>query len=131
MNTVTKPDNRKFRHRAKKQGQRDQHYMIHNVYRYEAYFKDSAAALQLFSTVPFLNGGLFECLDKPDPDHPKRMLRIDSFSDRADNPLQVPDFLFFSDEHEIDLNDIYGTRRKRYKVRGLINILDSYKIYHR
>jgi hypothetical protein len=39
----------------------------------------------------------------------------------------VPDDLFFGDEQEVDLNDIYGTGGKRYTVRGLINILDSYK----
>jgi adenine-specific DNA-methyltransferase len=43
MNTPAKPDNRKFRHRAKERGQRDQHYMIHNLYRYEDYFKDPAS----------------------------------------------------------------------------------------
>ncbi|MBC8228497.1 Eco57I restriction-modification methylase domain-containing protein, partial [bacterium] len=39
----------------------------------------------------------------------------------------VPDFLFFADERNIDLNKTYGTRNKRYKVRGILNILDSYK----
>ena len=39
----------------------------------------------------------------------------------------MPDFLFFSDELEVDLNEIFGTRNKKYKVKGLINLLDSYK----
>ena len=131
MNTPDTPDNRKFRHTtasgAGRSGSRDQHYMIHNVYRYARYFKDPQAALALFATIPFLNGGLFECLDKQDPDNPKQVLRIDGFSDRADNPLRVPDALFFGDEQEVDLNAIYGTSGKRYKVRGLIDILSSYK----
>ncbi len=126
MNTPTRPDNRKFRHTSKSGG-RDPHYMIHNVYRYERYFKAPAAALSLFSPIPFLNGGLFECLDKEDPVPPQPLLRIDGFSDRADNPLTVPDALFFDDEREVDLNHIYGTSGKRYKVRGLIEILSSYK----
>ena len=35
--------------------------------------------------------------------------------------------LFFSDERTVDLNAAYGTRGKRHKVRGLIDILSSYK----
>ncbi len=107
---------------------RDAHFMVHNVYRYERYFQHPDRALDLFSTIPFLNGGLFECLDRPDPANDKRTIRVDGFSDRADNPLAVPDRLFFDpEEHEVDLNEVYGTAGKRYKVRGLIDIFNSYK----
>jgi adenine-specific DNA-methyltransferase len=122
MNTAQKPDNRKFR--GKSAGGRDQHYGIANVYRYEALFGDRTQALALFDTVPFLNGGLFECLDNTEVKPP---LRVDGFSDRPDNPLYVPNALFFSDEQAIDLNSVYRTKNKKYKVRGLINILDRYK----
>ncbi len=97
-------------------------YGIHNVYRYERYFTDPAAALALFARIPFLNGGLFECLDRP-----AEGVRVDGFSDRADNPLRVPDELFFGREQTADLNDFYGTTGKQYKVRGLIDILNHYK----
>jgi adenine-specific DNA-methyltransferase len=126
MNTPQKPDNRKFRGKGKTG--RDSHYMVHNVYRYEHLFKQRDEALKLFETVPFLNGGLFECLDQPDKDNPKKMVRVDGFSDRDDNPLSVPNYLFFSEEEqEIDLNDIYGTKNKRSKVTGLISIFNRYK----
>ena len=127
LNTEMEPDNRKFRHRAKQSGGRDQHYMVHSLYRYERYFKHPKEALNFFKEIPFLNGGLFECLDKPDKDNSKKILRVDGFSDRNDNPLHVPNFLFFSDEQSVDLNMAYGTKGKRYKVRGLIDILDHYK----
>ena len=127
MNTPDQPENRKFRNKAKHDGQRDQHYMIHNVYRYRDYFKKPDEVLQLFASVPFLNGGLFECLDKLDEANPAKVVRVDGFSDRVDNPLLVPDFLFFSEEREVDLNAVYGTRNKRYKVRGLIDTLYRYK----
>jgi adenine-specific DNA-methyltransferase len=128
MNTPSKPDNRKFRNKAKQAGGRDQNYMVHNVYRYEDYFHDSPAILRLFDNIPFLNGGLFECLDKPDQDQPKQIVRIDGFSERQDNRLNIPNCLFFSEsEQQIDLNDVYGTKNKRYTVRGLINIFHSYK----
>jgi len=127
MNTPGKPRNRMFRSRSKQPGGRDQHYMIHNVYRYEDFFQNPEEVLHLFSSIPFLNGGLFECLDRPDKDDPEKIIRVDGFSDHPKNELSVPDFLFFSDQKDVDLNDFYGTQNKRYKVRGLIDILSSYK----
>jgi adenine-specific DNA-methyltransferase len=125
MNTPEKPENRKFRHKGKT---RDQHYMVHNLYRYEALFKQPEEALKLFEQVPFLNGGLFECLDHADPNNSKQTIRVDGFSDRPDNPLSVPNYLFFCEsKKQIDLNEIYGTKNKKYEVRGLINIFNSYK----
>ncbi|RJQ38143.1 MAG: hypothetical protein C4550_07155 [Nitrospiraceae bacterium] len=136
-----KPGSRKFR--GKRQEGRDQHYMIHNVFRYEDYFTSPQDTLKnYFENIPFLNGGLFECLDKEivgatgsvaqsgrgtASPLQKQKIRIDGFSDRKDNPLKVPDYLFFSSEQAVDLNEIYGTKNKTYKVRGLIDILDSYK----
>ncbi|MBP1467705.1 Eco57I restriction-modification methylase domain-containing protein [Candidatus Chloroploca sp. M-50] len=119
MNTAQRPDNRKFR------GAGRQHYNITNLYRYRALFRDPGAALQLFGSIPFLNGGLFECLDKPGADG--SVMRIDGFSDRNDVPLDVPNELFFGAEHEVDLNASYGTRGKRYQATGLITILQRYK----
>ena len=121
MNTPEKPNNRKFR------GEGRQHYNITSLYRYKRYFRDSDAALCLFETIPFLNGGLFECLDKPDPNDAKTILRVDGFSDRDDNPLSVPNELFFSEPQAVNLNAVYGTKNSRYTVRGLIHILNRYK----
>ena len=120
MNTPEKPNNRKFR------GKGRQHYNITSFYRYREDFTDSDEALRQFEKIPFLNGGLFECLDKKD-DESDKILRVDGFSDRKDNQLSVPNFLFFSDEIDVDLNAAYGTKNKRYKVRGLIEILRRYK----
>ncbi len=130
MNTPEKPDIRKFR------GEGRQHYNITSLYRYKRYFRDPDAALRLFETIPFLNGGLFECLDKPDPvpvgasssSRPNgKILRIDGFSDREDNPLHVPNELFFSGPQAVNLNAVYDTKNSRYTVRGLIHILNRYK----
>ena len=121
MNTPEKPDTRKFR------GDGRQHYNITSLYRYKRYFKDPDAALRLFESIPFLNGGLFECLDKPDPDNAKTILRVDGFSDRDDNLLSVPNALFFSEPQAVNLNAVYGTKNSQYTVRGLIHILNRYK----
>ncbi|MGK5094462.1 hypothetical protein WDW89_20905, partial [Deltaproteobacteria bacterium TL4] len=57
---------------------------------------------------------------------------IDGFSDNLVKPhfLIVPDYLFFGNDEEIDLSGEYGNNDKKYKqaeVKGLINILKSYK----
>jgi adenine-specific DNA-methyltransferase len=111
-----------------------QHHNITNLMRYEASFRDPADFVALMdAVVPFMNGGLFECLDKPHPTLKGRqggevILHEDGFSDRTDNKLQVPDFLFFGESQEIDLSDVYGdTKRKKETVRGIIPILENYK----
>ena len=115
---------RRFRGRNGGKG-RDSHYGIPNVLRYDRSFRDTVQALSLFAPIPFLNGGLFECLDRT-PQNAPRVL-VDGFSDRDDNPLRVPNFLFFSDLQDVDLNAVYGTSGKTSKVRGLLTILHSYK----
>jgi len=107
------------------------HYFIHNLFRYETEFYEPQQTLEkYFDPIPFLNGGLFECLDKiVETDDDKQALRIDGFSDRADNVIKVPDELFFTEgERVIDLSEVYGSAKKnKEKVRGLIDILNRYK----
>lgn len=103
-------------------------YMIHTLYRYKSMFTNPDAALKLFSSVPFLNGGLFECLDRErDEAQNTPEVRVDGFSDRPNNRANLPNALFFARPARADLNAAYGTRGKRYEVRGLLNILSSYK----
>jgi adenine-specific DNA-methyltransferase len=98
------------------------------LYRYKKYFKNPEKFLTLMnSVVPFLNGGLFECLDEK-----SKKKYVDGFSDHMakGERLIVPDYLFFGLEEETDLSDIVGIKDKKYKqaaVKGLINILKSYK----
>ncbi len=103
---------------------------VQSYLRYQRFFKDEEVGLSLFQDIPFLNGGLFENLDKAYNDK-KTEIRIDCFSNRADNEtrLSVPDFLFFGEKDEIivDLNAAYGTKDKVYKVRPLISLLNRYK----
>lgn len=105
------------------------HRGVDYLMRYEKYFKNPQAFLDIVnSTVPFLNGGLFECLDEK----VDKNLYIDGFSDQMTKGEQliVPDFLFFGLDEEVDLSQDYGLKGKKYKkaaVKGLINILKSYK----
>ncbi|WP_054532991.1 Eco57I restriction-modification methylase domain-containing protein [Herpetosiphon geysericola] len=102
-----------------------QHFNITSLYRYQHLLADPNQLIALLADVPFLNGGLFECLDKKNDQG--NVERVDGFSDRADNPLYVPDHLFWAEPQAADLNQAYGTKNKRYSVRGLIDILSSYK----
>lgn len=96
--------------------------------RYKSYFKNPDKFLEMMNkNVPFLNGGLFECLD----DKPNKIY-IDGFSDglAKGEKLIVPDYLFFGIEEKVDLSTDYGVKNKGAKeaaVKGLINILKSYK----
>ena len=76
--------------------------------------------------VPFLNGGLFDCLDDKD-----KGIYIDAFTDRKviSDQLVIPDFLFFGDEvgKNIDLSEWYGDKKKkRVSALGIIDILKRY-----
>ena len=38
--------------------------MNHGIYRYEKMFYHQEDMLEIFKDIPFLNGGLFDCLDQ-------------------------------------------------------------------
>lgn len=114
------------------------HMNVTNLMRYKDYFKENGAEefVQLMeSVVPFMNGGLFECLDKPHPTVKGKqggdlIIHEDGFSDRPDNVLQVPDYLFFDVDEEVDISDDIGSKNKIYKqakTKGLLELLKSYK----
>ncbi|HQI03644.1 MAG TPA: TaqI-like C-terminal specificity domain-containing protein [bacterium] len=101
-------------------------YGVKTLWRYGSLFKISKLeAEKLFKDIPFLNGGLFDCLDKENEKN--RTIYVDGFSRNPGKQAFVPDYLFFGEETEVDLNEIYGTKNKTYSAEGLINILNSYK----
>ena len=107
-------------------GGRNSRYMVHNTFRYQDYFQQPDRVIEdYFADIPFLNGGLFECLDRRDENEPE--VRIDGFSNNPKNPLSVPNELFFGELQDVDLNADFGTSRKKYQVRGLVEIFKSYK----
>ena len=79
-----------------------------SLYRYKDQMLDPDQLLGLFSQTPFINGGLFDCLDSFKA--PKNGgYRIDCFSDVDYKKLSLPNRLFFD------------------KDRGLIRLLEHYK----
>jgi adenine-specific DNA-methyltransferase len=116
---------RRFRKDAVFQGKNDD-FNIKNVYRYASFFKKPQDAFDLFQKIPFLNGGLFECLDD---DRLGAKGVTDGFSDNPKRQAKVPTFLFFQQKpmEVTELNEEYGTKGKKYKVRGILSILNDYK----
>jgi adenine-specific DNA-methyltransferase len=92
---------------------------VKSLYRYEDKLLISKEeVLKLFLDIPFINGGLFDCLDKD-------KVYIDGFSRNEKKQAKISDELFFSSEEKtVDLSN-YGLN-KNAKVRGLIDILNSY-----
>ena len=126
-----------------------EHYLVPNIYRFAEQFKNPDQALhELFGAVPFLNGGLFECLDREltEPDLKRDatlrkvateekarsrtylVLRADGFSRRADSQARVPNRIFFGST-QADLSGALGdTKRSRgIEVKGLLDIFANYK----
>ncbi|MDI1247848.1 MAG: Eco57I restriction-modification methylase domain-containing protein [Lacunisphaera sp.] len=125
-------DQRGFREKARKSGEYDKNYGVTNLWRYETAFRDPVAWLKLAGRVPFLNGGLFDCLDDKSGKKKDNSI-LDGFSDREDFGCHLPNDLFFGPERNVDLSRDYGeedkrtARSKKAKVRGLIEILSRYK----
>jgi len=92
---------------------------VKSLYRYEDKFLiPPEEVLELFEDIPFINGGLFDCLDKD-------KVYIDGFSRNSTKQAKLPDYLFFHEvEESVDLSH-YGLI-KNAKVRGLIDIFKSY-----
>jgi len=97
-------------------------FMVHNKRRYKSQFLKPDDAAALFASIPFLNGGLFECLDKSQTN------RYDGFSERRDNPLKVPNQLFWGEEKRVDLKDEYGSQNAVVKtIKPLLQLFAAYK----
>jgi hypothetical protein len=91
------------------------------------------------SRLPFLNGGLFDCLDEELDESDsragratiegrgrKRVLRVDCFSENPARQPRLPNRVFFGGQAAADLSHYYGKPTRR-SVKGLIDLFDSYK----
>lgn len=128
LNTPMKKDNndsRIFIEDAPKRDYFNDGYLEQGYYRYKRFIKDTKLFLEQLENVPFLNGGLFECLDKKIDG---KEIRVDCFSDNPKNEtrLKVPDKIFFLEEEiEVDLSKYFENNGNK-KVTGLLSILKKY-----
>ena len=79
-----------------------------SCYRYKKQMDNPDKLLSLFAQTPFINGGLFDCLDTFKATGPESY-RIDCFSDNQYHKLSIPNRLFF------------------HAQQGLIPLLEHYK----
>jgi adenine-specific DNA-methyltransferase len=126
-----KIEERKFA-RFDKDGDRkinEKEYGVKNLFRYPDLFNISEKEVMLlFNDVPFLNGGLFDCLDKPNDEN--HVEYVDGFSRNPDKQASVPDYLFFDEGKEVNLTKYYNPNSKKpliKRVKGLVEILERYK----
>ena len=112
-------EERGFRDPGSRRGYNRQH-RITSRYRYKEEIADADALVALFARTPFINGGLFDCLDSLEHKG-KNAYRIDYFSDNVIDPgragyeygaLSIPNRLFFAEDDE---------------KRGLITLFGRYK----
>ena len=82
---------------------------ISALYRHSNEFISSEKEiLGMFAKIPYLNGGLFECLDKKDEIENTHVVYVDGFSRNKKNSARLPNILFFDEN------------------RGLIPLLERY-----
>ena len=75
-------------------------------YRYKAQMEDPDRLLELFAETPFINGGLFDCLDSWEATG-EDSYRIDCFSDNQYDGVSIPNRLFFGKDGLIPLLEHY------------------------
>ena len=93
--------------------ERESTHRVFSRYRYRKEMADPDDLLALFAKTPFINGGLFDCLDSEDATG-QGGYRIDCFSDVHYGKLSIPNRLFFG-------QDANGANP------GLITLFNRYK----
>ena len=94
----TQPPERKFGSEVRGPKGYNEDYGNQYVFRYQECFRYPEKIKEYFGDIPFLNGGLFECLDqrKNKEGGKEERIVIDGFSRVKKNQPYVPNFLFFS-----------------------------------
>lgn len=133
LNTeMQKPGQRKTRRFVDEgDGLRSDEHMVHQLWRHRQQLKEPDAFEALLRDIPFLNGGLFECLDDRIQKGNSSFTietRIDGFSSDPKKQPNVPNFLFYGPPQSVDLSAAYGDSAKRsVRVAPLLDILRRYR----
>jgi hypothetical protein len=99
------------------------------IYRYENEFTNSEDAIEnIFMQIPFLNGGLFDCLDDRENE-----IFIDGFTKNEKKQPKFPNFVFFGTREDVDLSHHFGDDKdelkkwKKNSIIGIIDLLNNFK----
>ncbi len=118
------PPNRRFSSPGK-----DDH-MVHTLWRHAEQLRDPEALAVIFRKTPFLNGGLFECLDEraeKGNSNYTHEIRADGFASDLSKCPRVPNFLFFGPNQIADLSAATGSAsQSAVPVAPLLSILHHY-----
>ena len=105
-------------------------HMVPQYWRNDKQLRDPLALEAVLRQIPFLNGGLFECLDEPILDDKGKKIgeiRMDGFSVKSHKQPRLPNSLFFGSPQAVDLSNAYGDSSRRSEtVRPLLEILNRY-----
>lgn len=105
-------------------------HMVPQYWRNEKQLRDPVVLEVVLRQIPFLNGGLFECLDEPILDDKGKKIgeiRMDGFSVKPHKQPRLPNSLFFGTPQAVDLSNAYGdSARQSETVRPLLEILNRY-----
>jgi hypothetical protein len=117
----TKQEERQFRSEIRGQKGFNSDHGNPYVFRFHEYLRNPDKVHKLFVDIPFLNGGLFDCLDDSE-----KGIYIDGFSETKKNQALVPNELFFGKEKKVDLSSDLGDQQKKCPVQGLLNLLSEF-----
>lgn len=124
MDEAGKPVARRFARKVKED------HMVHTLWRHEDLLCDPSGFTALLRDVPFLNGGLFECLDdrvEIEGSNFTKEIRVDGFSTDPAKQPRLPNFLFFGEEQTADLSEATGSNsRSSVQVAPLLTILNRF-----
>jgi len=108
-------------------------HMVHTLWRHDDQLTPAGRERlpALLRDIPFLNGGLFECLDdrvEIEGTTQTREVRVDGFSINPAKQPRIPNFLFFGgDVRDVDLSVATGnSARAHVTVTPLLDILNSF-----
>ena len=111
-------------------GRQSDDHMVHTVWRHARQLRDPETLVKLLRDIPFLNGGLFECLDdrvQKSRSPYTEEVRIDGFSADPRKQPRIPNRLFFGKDEVVDLSDAYGDHARSHEtVRPLLSLLRRY-----
>ena len=111
-------------------GRHSDDHMVHQRWRNAGQLRDPERLADLLRGIPFLNGGLFECLDDRvtrdgGPGTAER--RVDGFSSDPRKQPKLPNFLFYGPDQTVNLSAVYGDGSHVHEsVSPLLSILHRY-----
>lgn len=116
-------------------GHHSDDHMIHQLWRHQESLTNRTKFEKLFRQIPFLNGGLFECLDDRVPKGKSSFtteFRLDGFSSDLRKQPKLPNRMFFGrsfdETFQANLSEAYGDgSHSNVNVRPLLEIFRRFK----